>query len=162
MLLYSYFSTTYAGTSLLMCCLFTPFLILSVKIILYLKLLCSQLMYLFELQDTIFTVTLLNQIKASTSYIPSHSVHPIHDHHPIINLYTFYIPIILTDIHSLTNYLNLGMPLPLLMYIYLSPSSISNLKNIFKIMLYQILTVRIHVLSFHYVCVTSAIILLLL
>ena len=54
------------------------------------------LMYLFELQDTFFLLNHLNiQLKASIFFITSHSVHPIHVHHPVISLNTFHILIII-------------------------------------------------------------------
>lgn len=102
------------------------------------------------------------QLKASTFFIISHSVHPIHVHHPIVSLNIFLILITIIDTHSFTDYLDFGMPSLLLIYIYLSPPSKSNSKNTFGIILYQTLIMKIHVLFIYYVHVTSAIIFLLL
>ena len=92
----------------------------------------------------------------------SHSVHPIHFHHPIVSLNIFLILITIIDTHSFTDCLDFGMPFLLLIYIYLSPPSKSNSKNTFGIILYQTLIMKIHVRFIYYVLVTSAIIFLLL
>ena len=53
------------------------------------------LTYLFELQGIILLLNHLNmQLKASTFFTTSHSIHPIHIHHPTISLNTFHILII--------------------------------------------------------------------
>ena len=90
---------------------------------------CLCMMYLFELQDIIFTVKSLKySTKGSTFFITSHSVHPIHVHHPVISLNrlglnTFHILIIIIDTHSFTDCLDFGMPSLLLIYIYLRIST---------------------------------------
>ena len=118
------------------------------------------LMYLLELQDIIFTVKSLKYPTKGFNIL--HSVHPLHVHHPFVGLNIFLLLIPIIDTHSSTDCLEFGMPSLLLIYIYLSPPSKSNSKNTFRIILYQSLIMKIHVLFIYDVLVTSAIIFLLL
>jgi len=94
------------------------------------------LMYLFELQNIIFTVkSLKSPTKGFNISFISHSAHLTHGHLLVINLNIFPIPIILTDFHSFTDYLNSGMPFPLLIYIFLYPLLNLDLNNIYGIIL---------------------------
>ena len=105
------------------------------------------LMYLFELQDILFTVKSLKYpTKGFNIYITFHSVHPIHYLHLVINLNILFIPTIQSDPCSFIDCLNFGMPSPLLTYISPSRSSKLNLRSTFGITLCLISMTTIHVL----------------
>ena len=101
------------------------------------------LMYLFELQDILFTVKSLKYPTKGFNILHYISFHPIHNLHLVINLSML---IIQPDTCSFIDCHNFGMPSPLLTYISPWQSSKLNSRSTFGTTLYLISMTTIYAL----------------